>query len=308
MKPIGDSSVFPWNACLQEEKMKKLLAPAAAALAVVLAAIALFAAQAGNTSAAPSLDSEEQALFSLVNSYRAQNGKPAYVLNTDLNESADWHSNDMGTNNYFGHIDSLGRNASERMCAFGYCYSTWKGESIAGGFPTAAEVLNAWQLAPSYNNLLLNNSFKVVGIGRNQVAGSSHGWYWTMDFAGQIPDGSTPTPSPSPTPAPTPTQPPGCTNDADCDTWSDSLEGYVGTDRFDSCNNTTSRNDEHPDAWPADINDDRVVNTLDAGSLVFVLNSRQGDGDFTQRLDLNSDGVINTLDAGRLVFSLNDSC
>ena len=282
--------------------MKKLLAPAAAALAVVLAATAVFAGQAGNTSAAPALDGEEQALFTLINTYRAQNGREPLVLDTDLNEATDWHSNDMGVNGYYSHYDSLNRSPSQRMCFFGYCHSTWKGETIAG-YERAADVIASWKLSTSYNETMLSPYYRVIGMGRNYNADSPFGWYWSVDFAGLIPPGSTPTPPPA-----TPTPPPGCSNDADCDSWSDSLENYFGTDRFDRCNNTTSRNDESPDAWPVDFNDDRVVNTVDAGVLVFVLNSRQGDGDFTQRLDLNADGIINTTDAGRLVFALNDSC
>ena len=86
------------------------------------------------------------------------------------------------------------------------------------------------------------------------------------------------------------------------------MENFLGTDRSDACSTTTGRNDEHPDAWPPDFNDDRSVNTLDAGSLVFVLNTRLGDTGYQQRYDLNADGIINTADAGRMVRSLHRSC
>ena len=39
---------------------------------------------------------------------------------------------------YFSHTDSLGRDPWTRMCYFGYCYNTWKGENIAAGYVTAA--------------------------------------------------------------------------------------------------------------------------------------------------------------------------
>ena len=54
-----------------------------------------------------SLDGEELAFLSLINGYRAENGLGALTISTNLNRAAHWMSNDLGTNNYFSHTDSL---------------------------------------------------------------------------------------------------------------------------------------------------------------------------------------------------------
>jgi hypothetical protein len=306
--------------------------------------VILVIAEAGrDTSAAPALDSQEQALVTLINNYRAQNGRSPLAIDIDLNEAADWMSNDMGVHDYYGHIDSLGREPAERMCSFGYCHQTWKGENIAAGFATANEVFNAWKMSPPDDADMLQTAYKVLGLARVEVPGSTYGWYWTGDFAGHIasaptatpaptaqPTGTrtasptptptasptpvptaaptstrtaspTPTPTKSPTPVPTATPVSDCSRDADCDGWSDSIERHLGTDRRLACSRTPARNDEHPDAWPPDLNDDRTVNSLDAGVLVPALNSQSGDGDFSPRMDFDANRVINTLDIGHLI-------
>jgi len=58
-----------------------------------------------------------------------------------------------------------------------------------------------------------------------------------------------------------------CDRDDDNDTWSDAAEGTIGTDPLDRCANTPAANDEADDRWPADITDDRFVDTGDIGAL-----------------------------------------
>ena len=294
--------------------MKKLLATTAAALAVVLAAVSLSAGSADETSAAPVLDAEEQAFITLINNYRVSNGRVPLLIDPDIDEAAVWMSTDMGVKGYFSHIDSLGRTPWDRMCHYGYCYSTAKGENIAAGFTTAQSVFTAWQNSPGHNNNMLGTNFRVMGIARVHVPGSPYGYYWTNDFGGYIappvnPPAPTATPAPTapPTPVSTPT-PGGCNGDADCDTWSDWIENFVGTDRSDACSNTSVRNDEFFDAFPPDVNDDRTVNSLDTSVIIPALNSRLGQARFNIRFDLNADGAINTHDIGRLVQHLNGSC
>src|SRR5881409_1274494 len=98
---------------------------AALALALVAVTLAVGGSGAGATS---TLDPEEQAFFGLINDYRAQNGLGPLSIDPSLQDAAEWMSADLGANNYFSHTDSLGRGAFVRMCSFGYCYSTSKGE------------------------------------------------------------------------------------------------------------------------------------------------------------------------------------
>lgn len=170
---------------------------------IVLAA-ALVALVGTTRGAEAALDSEEQAVLTLINNYRAQNGLGALSLNAQLNAASEWMSNDMAAKNYFSHTDSLGRDPFQRMAAFGYNYNTWKGENLAAGVNTAQAALDLWKGSPGHNANMLNPNFKVIGIGRAYNAGSKYGWYWTTDFGGQ---GSAP-PPPAPTPTPAPTAPP----------------------------------------------------------------------------------------------------
>ena len=155
-------------------------------------------------------DSEEQAFLTLINSYRAQNGKGALTASVNLNRAASWHDHDMATKNYFSHTDSLGRSSNTRMKQ---CDATvpGSGENIAAGTyrDTAQEVFDAWKASSGHNANMLNGSFKQIGIARFYTSTSKYKWYWTTDFStaddgtrlsGGTGGGSTPSPTPTPAP------------------------------------------------------------------------------------------------------------
>jgi PKD repeat protein len=97
--------------------------------------------------------------------------------------------------------------------------------------------------------------------------------------------------------------------DPDCDGFTTTNEGHIGTDPFKACHDTFEANDEPlPDRWPIDLDDNRTLNTLDAGFFVAHLNSRTGDSRYDVRFDLIYNGVINTVDVGRYTGLLNLSC
>jgi uncharacterized protein YkwD len=153
----------------------------AAALAVALS-FALPAAASAATST-PVLDSEEKALCSQVNTYRAQNGRAPLKLSVSLTKSAKWLSADMAAKDYFDHTDSLGRNFSQRITAFGY-RGAMRSENIAASTATAAATLEQWKRSAPHRKNLLGRGSKVIGIGRAYNAGSLLGWYWTTTFGG----------------------------------------------------------------------------------------------------------------------------
>jgi len=164
----------------------------------------------------PSIDSEEQALLGLINAYRAQNGLGALTLNSTLNQIAAWMAEDMATNRYFGHTDSLGRSPYKRAVECGY--SAGAGENLAAGgaWDTAQEAFNAWKASEGHNNNMLGPNYREIGIARHYDASSPYKWYWVTNFGTLQPGGSTPTATatptptrtPTPTPSPTATQPP----------------------------------------------------------------------------------------------------
>jgi hypothetical protein len=150
------------------------------------------------------LDSEEQLFLTLINNYRQQNGLSTLTSTVTLENAAVWMSGDMGANDYFSHTDSLGRDPWTRICSFGYCYNTWKGENIAAGTSSAQVAFDLWKGSPGHNANMLGGNYNVIGIGRVYTAGSPYGWYWTTDFGGFVPPSPTATPTPAPTSSPTP--------------------------------------------------------------------------------------------------------
>lgn len=176
-----------------------------------------------------STDGEEAAFLTLVNTYRAQNGRGALALSTNLSRAATWHGGDMGANGYFSHTDSLGRNPSAR--ARDCDYPGGAGENIAAGtvWDTAQEAFTAWRNSSGHNANMLNANYTMIGIARVYVSGSRYGWYWVTNF-GTVNDGTsggsggqaTATPTrtatqlaaATATPTRTPTQPPIATSPA----------------------------------------------------------------------------------------------
>src|SRR5207237_9284275 len=101
----------------------------------------------------------------------------------------------------------LGRDPFVRMCDFGYCFNTWKGENLAAGTAGAQAAFDLWKGSPGHSPNMLGANYYVIGIARAYTAGSGYGWYWTTDFGGYV-QPSTPTPSPTATPSPAPTATP----------------------------------------------------------------------------------------------------
>jgi len=173
------------------------------AIVALVAAVALVTgtaskASAGTRAATPTststLDAEEGALCRTINDYRAKNGLGVLRVSTSLRNAAKWDTTDMAQKNYFSHTDSLGRDPFQRMTAFGYNFSTAKGENIAAGNATAAATFAQWKASAGHNQNMLGSSYKVIGISRTYSAAATYGWYWTTDFGGYS-DTSVPCPS-----------------------------------------------------------------------------------------------------------------
>lgn len=165
------------------------------------------AAAAGDCTADPALDSEEQIFLQLINDYRAQNGKGPLAASATLSKAAQWKSNDLGVNAYFAH-DDLFRTWVERIRDCGYGYNTYLGENLAAGYSTASAAFNAWKNSSGHNANMLGSNYTAIGIGRAYVAGSPYGWYWTTEFGGYSDGfpGTTATATPTRTPTATPTR------------------------------------------------------------------------------------------------------
>lgn len=88
----------------------------------------------------------------------------------------------MATKGYFSHTDSLGRNPWTRL---GDCGNpTYGGENLAAGTEraSASAAFELLRNSPGHNAVMLSPEFRLIGIARQFVAGSTYGWYWATDF------------------------------------------------------------------------------------------------------------------------------
>lgn len=190
------------------------------AVAVCAAALMVFGAvtwapfpAGAQTAACPvsaqdqSIDAEEQALLGLINQYRQGNGKSALAMHADVTRAASWFSRDMATKNYFpyDHVDANGRNVGQRLTWCGVSYSNYA-ENIYAGSPGAQAVFDAWRNSSSHNVNMLRDGVTAAGIARAYSAGSTYGWYWTLDLTNTA-AGTTSTTRPVTTTTPPTTRP-----------------------------------------------------------------------------------------------------
>lgn len=147
---------------------------------------------------------EEVNLINAINQFRIQNKRVPLLVSAALTNSARWQANDMATHNYLGHTDSLGRNPFQRMAAFGYTYSTTKGENVAAGSPSGQVTFEQWNTSCDPNAagvctyahraIMLDPTFRVIGVARAYNASSTYKYYWVADFGGFV-DTTIPLPS-----------------------------------------------------------------------------------------------------------------
>ncbi len=124
---------------------------------------------------------EAEAMLALVNNLRADNGITPLTLNTELNQAAFDHAEDMATNDYFSHIGLNGSSISDRVTASGYTGSSI-GENLAAGYSAVANTFNQWLNSTTHLNNMLNVNADEMGLGHATFSGSTYTHYWTQLF------------------------------------------------------------------------------------------------------------------------------
>jgi uncharacterized protein YkwD len=128
-------------------------------------------------------DSEEAAIVSLINAFRAShNVAPALILQVKLGRAAELHAQDQAAHDFSSRTGSNGSQPDERIAAAGYSAQTW-GENVASHSSdgSAQMALSLWQNSSQERAAMLNATFEEIGVGRAQS--TSGAWYWTADFA-----------------------------------------------------------------------------------------------------------------------------
>ena len=114
-------------------------------------------------------------MFQLVNQVRDDYGCEALREDSRLDNSANGHSQDMSTNDYFSHNGPGNTSFDKRIESYGY--RSPGGENIAEGQTSAKQVFDAWMSDEGHRDNILNCDFVAMGVGVD-----TQGWYWTQDF------------------------------------------------------------------------------------------------------------------------------
>jgi uncharacterized protein YkwD len=134
------------------------------------------------------------ATLCLVDRERTVNGVSTLQPNADLEQSAQGHTDDMTSSDYFAHIGPGGETPVDRMRAAGYIYSSQigyeVGENIAWGtlwLATPRAIVAAWMASPGHRANILDAHFQDTGIGVSAKLPASFGngqagAIYTQDF------------------------------------------------------------------------------------------------------------------------------
>lgn len=102
------------------------------------------------------------AIFCLSNQVRGHYGLPALRRDARLDAAAALHSADMGTRNFFGHVNPDGLNPGARATAQGYTQGV--GENIAYGYANARAVVLGWMSSAGHCRNILSGAAD-LGVG-----------------------------------------------------------------------------------------------------------------------------------------------
>jgi uncharacterized protein YkwD len=145
----------------------------------------------GAVDGSPDKDALEAEVLRLTNKARAKSrkcgGKRMKAVrrlrwSPVLASTANQHSADMATNDYFAHNSPSGESPFDRMRASG-CSFRAAGENIAAGIPLSdpAAVVRAWLKSPGHCRNIMSGTFRELGVGRVEGPGQ-WGVYWTQSF------------------------------------------------------------------------------------------------------------------------------
>lgn len=123
---------------------------------------------------------DEKAMLDMVNEERKEKGLAPLQMDSRLVDIARKKSQDMITNNYFGHTSPTYGTPFEALRKNGIDYH-YAGENLAGA-PTVERAHDALMKSPGHRANILNPNFTAVGIGI--VEGGPYGKMYTQVFTG----------------------------------------------------------------------------------------------------------------------------
>jgi uncharacterized protein YkwD len=150
-----------------------------------------------NTQTTPTsenLQAIREATLCLINQERARNNEQPLRVDGQLEQSAQGHSNQMVSENYFSHISPAGETPLQRIQATGYIPNEQVGytigENIAWGtlgLATPQAIVEAWIASPEHLANILQSKYQETGLGVDPSVPASlsegqPGAVYTQDF------------------------------------------------------------------------------------------------------------------------------
>jgi len=161
----------------------------------------------------------------LTNFQRSQFGLAPLVVNAQLTQAAQSHTENMAFQDFFSHTGLDNSSIGDRISATGY-QATTGAENIAAGYQTPEQVVEGWMNSPGHRANILNANLQEIGVGyfflANDTGNVNYNSYWTQVFGS--PRNGVVTPAPAPTPV-NPTTPFTLGSDLN-----DQMTGTVGND------------------------------------------------------------------------------
>jgi uncharacterized protein YkwD len=112
------------------------------------------------------------AVLCLINRKRAENSESPLQANTQLEEAAEGHCQELIADDYFAHVSPSGETPVDRIRATGYIPSASDGyvigENLAWGtyqLSTPQSIVAAWYASPGHLANILETQYKETGIG-----------------------------------------------------------------------------------------------------------------------------------------------
>jgi uncharacterized protein YkwD len=113
-----------------------------------------------------------EAVLCLVNRVRAQGGETPLKQDGQLEQAAQGHSEEMVSDDYFGHVTPRGLTPAARIGSSGYIHGPGVGfvigENLAWGTFTLATpqaIVGAWVASPEHLANIVENEYSDTGIG-----------------------------------------------------------------------------------------------------------------------------------------------
>lgn len=149
----------------------------------------------------------EEAEFEMlqrINELRAENDLEPLTLSQPLGVASEIKASEMADQDYLAHISPDGQTPRELLEEVGYTYNTTIGENIAAGMKSAEATFEQWLNSPEHREIMLNEEFTTVGIGRAHNPEAKYDWYWAAEFGGRVGEPADPCMSATPESTPEP--------------------------------------------------------------------------------------------------------